>query len=71
MIDLKFDDGKCSLEMEGSSTKVSFEIMMATHSLTKMFAGLHGMSFETAALLIMQGNSFINKGLNDNEQSNS
>lgn len=71
MIDLKIEDDKCSLEADGSTAKLSFEIMMATHALTKTFATVSGMSFEAAALFIMQGSSFINKGLNDNEQSNS
>lgn len=69
MIDLKVDESKCSLEADGSSSKLSFEIMMASHALTKTLANVMGMSFEAAALFIMQGNSFINKGLNDKEKN--
>lgn len=69
MIDLKIEDGKCNLDAKGSSSKLSFEIMMATHALTKTLANVMDMSFEAAALFIMQGNSFINKGLDDKEKN--
>ena len=69
MIDLKIEDGKCSLKAGGSSSKLSFEIMMASYALAKTLADTMDMSFEAAALFIMQGNSFINKGLDDKEKN--
>lgn len=69
MINLKVNEGKCSLDAVGSDSELSFEIMMATHALTKTLANSMNMSFEAAALFIMQGNSYINNGLNDKEKN--
>lgn len=69
MIDLKVDGSKCSLEADGSGSKLSFEILMASHALTKTLASIMDMSVEAAALFIMQGNSLINKGLDDKEKN--
>lgn len=59
MINLKVDKNKCALEASGSSGKLGIEILIASHALTEAFAESLGMSFESAALLIMQSNNAV------------
>lgn len=65
MIDLKVEDGNCQLKADGSSIKLGCEIAMAVHALTAAFAKTTNMSFESAALTIMQANTLINKKMSD------
>ena len=67
MIELKVDDGKCNLTADGSSSKLSYEIMMAAHSLTTTLAEVTGMSFEAAAIFVMQGNTYVHKQIEDSK----
>lgn len=59
MIDLKVDNTKCELKASGSSGKLGIEVLIASHALTEAFAESLGMSFESAALLIMQSNNAV------------
>lgn len=59
MIKLKVNDAKCELEVSGRAVEVSIEIMTATHALIEAFANATHMSFEAAALVIMQSNNAV------------
>lgn len=61
MIDLKVENSKCSCEASGKGSELGVEVMIAAHSLTEVFAQTSGMSFEAAALMIMQSNTFVHK----------
>lgn len=59
MIKLKVNDAKCELEVSGRAVEVSIEIMTATYALIEAFANATHMSFEAAALVIMQSNNAV------------
>lgn len=59
MIKLKVNDAKCELEVSGRAVEVSIEIMTATQALIEAFANATHMSFEAAALVIMQSNNAV------------
>ena len=71
MIDLKVNNTKCELEASGSSGKLGIEILIASHALTEAFAESLGMSFETAALLIMQSNNAVYHKKENEKSTNS
>lgn len=66
MIDLKVEDGNCQLKAVESSTKLSCEAAMAVHALTAIFAKSTNLSFEAAALTMMQVNLRFHNEMNDN-----
>lgn len=67
MIDLKVDGATCRLNAGGSRIELTTEIAIAVHSLTEAFAKSTNMSFESAALTIMQVNTVAHKKMNDKE----
>lgn len=59
MIELKVNDAKCELEASGHAAEVAIEILTATHALIEVYASATNMSFEAAALTIMQANNAV------------
>lgn len=70
MIKLKVNDAKCELEVSGRAVEVSIEIMTATHALIEAFANATHMSFEAAALVIMQSNNAVYRKSKENRDAN-
>ena len=71
MINLKVDNTKCALEASGDRSKLGVEILIATHALTEALAESLGMSFESAALLIMQSNNAVYHKKENGKSTNS
>lgn len=59
MIELKVDNKKCETKAAGRASDIAIEVMTATHALIEIFATTSNMSFEAAALTIMQANNAI------------
>lgn len=70
MIKLKVNDAKCELEVSGRAVEVSIEIMTATHALIEAFANATHMSFEAAALVIMQSNNAVYRKSKEGRDAN-
>lgn len=70
MIKLKVNDAKCELEVSGRAVEVSIEIMAATHALIEAFANAAHMSFEAAALVIMQSNNAVYRKSKEDRDAN-
>ncbi len=70
MIKLKVNDAKCELEVSGRAVEVSIEIMTATHALIEAFANAAHMSFEAAALVIMQSNNAVYRKSKEDRDAN-
>lgn len=70
MIELKVNKAKCELKASGCATEVAIEIMTATQALIEAFANAAHMSFETAALFIMQSNNAVYRKSKEDRDAN-
>lgn len=70
MIELKVNDAKCELKASGRAAEVAIEIMTATHALIEAFADATHMSFEAAALVIMQSNNAVYRKSKEDRDAN-
>lgn len=70
MIELKVNDAKCELEASGHAAEVAIEILTATHALIEVYASATNMSFEAAALTIIQANNAVYRKSKEDHDAN-
>lgn len=61
MITMKINKAHCEVNIEGDTKTISEELIMASVCLINHFAKVTGMSFDAAALFIMQQSTLAHK----------